>query len=69
MIVEKKMKGISTKKNEVIGKFDLNGISSRVPFYKQYYYEMKIRLANGQNLFYLLILYIVKIINKLKNKF
>ena len=69
MIVEKKMKGISTKKNEVIGKFDLNGVSSRVPFYKQYYYEMKIRLANGQNLFYLLILYIVKIINKLKNKF
>ncbi len=68
MIVKKNMKGISTKKKDVIGKFDLKGISSRVPFYKHYFYEMKIRLDNGQNLFYLIILYIVKILNKLRNK-
>jgi glycosyltransferase involved in cell wall biosynthesis len=69
MIVKKKMNGISTKKNELIGKFDLNGISSKLPFYKHYFYEMKVRFNNGQNIIYLMILYVVKILNKFRNKF
>tara|TARA_B100000767_G_scaffold94731_1_gene91105 strand:- start:1039 stop:1242 length:204 start_codon:yes stop_codon:yes gene_type:complete len=63
------MNGISTKKNELIGKFDLNGISSKLPFYKHYFYEMKVRFNNGQNIIYLMILYVVKILNKFRNKF
>lgn len=59
--------GASTNKNEVVGKFDLNGYSSRIPFYKSYYYEMKIRQLNGQNILFLIILYFAKILNKFKN--
>ena len=50
----KRFKGMSTKKNEVFGKFNMHGMSSKVPFYKSYYYEMKIRYNNGQNLIYLI---------------
>jgi len=64
----KNFKGMSTKKSEVIGKFNMKGMSSKIPFYKFYFYEMKIRLDNDQNLFYLIILYIIKILNKLGNK-
>ena len=67
LIVQKKMIGKSTKKNEVIGEFDLNGISSAVPFYKTYFYEMKIRYDNGQNIIFLFFLFIIKIINKIRN--
>lgn len=67
MIVKKKMIGISTKKNEVFGKFDLQGISSKVPFYKVYFIESKIRVNNGQNPFFVLILFMLKIFNKFRN--
>ena len=53
------------KKNEVFGKFDLSGFSSKIPFYKTYYYENKVRFKNGQNLIYLFFLYWAKILNKL----
>ena len=53
LIVKKKKKGMATKKNEVIGKFDLNGISSKVTFFKTYFYEMKVRYDNGQNIIFL----------------
>tara|TARA_B100000989_G_scaffold298040_1_gene285838 strand:+ start:3565 stop:4317 length:753 start_codon:yes stop_codon:yes gene_type:complete len=67
MIKKKKFYGLSTKKSELIGKFDMTGISSKIPFYKYYFYEMKVRKKNGQNLFYLIILYFLKIINKFRN--
>jgi glycosyltransferase involved in cell wall biosynthesis len=69
MIVHKKMKGISTKKNEVLGKFDMNGLSTRVSTLRLYYQEMKIRFFNGQNFFLLFFLFFIKILNKLRNKF
>ena len=65
----KRFKGMSTKKNEVFGKFNMHGMSSKVPFYKSYYYEMKIRYNNGQKLIYLIFLYPIKILNKLRNLF
>ena len=67
MIVKKKFKGLSTKKSEVVSKFDMNGMSSKVPFYKYYFYEMVVRHKNGQNFFYLLFLYNLKILNKIRN--
>jgi len=64
----KKYKGMIAKKNEVFGKFDLNGFSSKIPFYKSYYYESIIRYKNGQNLFYVILLFLLKILNKLINQ-
>tara|TARA_B100000579_G_C22836936_1_gene859346 strand:- start:402 stop:1130 length:729 start_codon:yes stop_codon:yes gene_type:complete len=69
MIVHKKMKGINTKKNEVLGKFDMNGLSSRISTLRLYLQEMKIRFNNGQNFFLLFFLFFLKILNKLRNKF
>ena len=69
MIKEKKFNGTSTKKNELIGKFDMKGISSKIPFYKHYFYEMRVRKKNGQNIIYLIFLYLLKIINKFRNYF
>jgi len=59
--------GMSTKKNEITGKFDLNGISSKIPFYKRYYYESLVRYKNNQNIVFIIILYILNIVNKLRN--
>ena len=41
----------------------------KLPFYKHYFYEMKVRFNNGQNIIYLMVLYVVKILNKFRNKF
>ena len=64
----KNYKGRIAKKNEVFGKFDLNGISSKIPFYKSYYYESIIRYKNGQNLLFVISLFLLKILNKLYNQ-
>ena len=67
MIVKNKMKGINTNKNEILGKFDMNGLSSKINIFKFYYQEVKIRYNNGQNFSFLVILFIIKILNFLKN--
>jgi len=69
MIVKKKMIGMPTKSYEVLGKFDPNGISSKLSFLKVYYYEIKIRYNNGQNIFFLFFLLIIKLLNKIRNVF
>ena len=58
---------ITTKRNYVFGKFDMNGLSSKIPFYLTYFYEMKVRYKNGQNVIFLFFLYCVKILNKFIN--
>lgn len=68
MIVKKKMKGMSTKKKEVIGKFDMNGLSSKLNFIENYFFEMKVRYINKQNIIYLLFLFLIKILNYFKNR-
>ena len=68
MIVKHKMIGINTKKTEIFGKFDTNGLSSKVNVFKFYYQEIKIRYKNGQNLSFLAILFLIKILNLLRNK-
>ena len=44
------LKGLATKKNEVLGTFNLYGLSSRVGFFKKTYEEIKIRLSNKENI-------------------
>jgi hypothetical protein len=65
--LKKNLIGMSTKKNEITGKFDLNGMSSKIPFYKKYYYESLVRYKNNQNIVFVIILYILNIVNELRN--
>ena len=72
MIVKKKLKGIATKKNELFGVFRRGGFSSKIPFRKLLFEEIRIRYDNNQNLFLLLVILFYKIINNftkfVKNK-
>jgi glycosyltransferase involved in cell wall biosynthesis len=60
MIVKKNMKGIATKKNEVVGIFRRGGFSSKAPIIKMHIEDILIRYNNGQNLFILTIIAIYK---------
>ena len=62
MIVKRKLIGISTKKNEIVGIFRRGGFSSTIPYRKLFYEEMKIRYDNGQNIFLLLFIALYKIV-------
>ena len=68
MIAKKKMKGIATKKNEVVGIFRRGGFSSKIPYRKMFFEELKIRYNNGQSIILVLILGIYKILNYWKKK-
>ena len=68
MIAKKKMKGIATKKSEVIGIFRRGGFSSTIPFRKMLVEELKIRYNNNQSVILILVLGIYKIINHWKKK-
>ena len=68
MIVKKKLNGIATKKNEVVGVFRRGGFSSTISYRKMFFEELKIRHDNGQNIILLLILGIYKILNYWKKE-
>ncbi len=60
MIVKSKMKGISTKKDEIVGYFKSGtSYSSKFSFYDHLREETKIRLDNKQNKFFVFIIYLV----------
>ena len=67
------MLGKCTKKNEIFGKFAVDGISSRLDYFKYTIMEeAKIRVKNSQNIIYVFCLSILtifyKYLNFLKNK-
>jgi glycosyltransferase involved in cell wall biosynthesis len=68
MIVDHKMKGVSTKKNELFGTFRRGGFSSTINFLDHFFEEIRIRLNNKQNKFLVLFIFIYKYI-KHKKKF
>ena len=49
MIVKFKLKGMATKKNEILGYFGLNGLSSKLKYIDYLNENTQIRLDNGQN--------------------
>lgn len=59
-IVKKKLIGMSTKKNEIVGDFERGGFSSRTPYRKMFYEELLIRYNNNQNIFLILLIAIYK---------
>ncbi len=77
MIVKYKMRGTYTKKNEIIGNFEMGGYSQQITLLEHILEETKIRLHNKQNkifVFLILTLRIIKnfyklnLINYLKKK-
>jgi glycosyltransferase involved in cell wall biosynthesis len=69
MIVKMQMKGMATKKNEVIGIFRRGGFSSTIPYKRLFFEEIKIRYNNKQSLLLISIIIIYKIIKHFKKFF
>jgi len=71
MIVKKKLVGISSKRNELFGYFRRGGYSSNIIFDDHIFETIKIRLHNGQNNFFVLLITLYKFYKNLhliKNK-
>ena len=66
MIKKFNLIGLSTKKNEIFGKFRLGGLSSRIKFIDYLRECNKIRINNGQNTFFVYFIYVLRIIKNLK---
>ena len=64
-----KMQGIPTKADEVFGKFELGGFSSKLSFFDHLKEEIQIRHDNGQNILRLIYIFFGKIIKKSFLKF
>ena len=62
MIIQHKLKGIGTKKNELFGIFRRGGFSSTIPFINRTLEEIQIRVDNGQSRLMIAIILILKII-------
>ena len=68
MIVKHKLKGMGTKKNEIFGKFRSGGVGSKLPFIDYLNETVRIRLDNGQNIFLVSIIFLLKYTRYLINK-
>ena len=64
MIKKFKLKGISSKKNEVFGKFEKGGFSSKINYITHLKDLNLIRLNNNQNIFFVYFLFLIKILKK-----
>jgi glycosyltransferase involved in cell wall biosynthesis len=66
MIVKNKLKGMATRKDEVTGVFRRGGFSSKIPFRKLFFEELKIRYNNNQNLILIFVIFIHKFFINIK---
>ncbi|MDB3885885.1 glycosyltransferase [Candidatus Pelagibacter sp.] len=66
MIVKFKMRGIATKKNDILGRFSLGGLSTRIKYIDYLNENTLIRLDNGQNKFVVKIIYFLRYIKRIK---
>ena len=64
MIVNFNLKGMSTKKNEILGKFGKNGFSSKINYIDHLQDLNKIRIDNDQNKILVYLIYFFKIIKR-----
>ena len=64
MIVNFKLKGTSTKKNEILGEFSKGGFSSKINYVTHLKDLNKIRINNNQNKIFVYLLYLFKIIKR-----
>jgi len=68
MIVKEKMNGIATKKMEIFGNFRRGGFSSKIPWLKLLKDEIMIRYDNGQNIFFVIFLFLYKLYKELSKR-
>jgi len=66
MIKRYNLKGMSTKKNEIFGRFRSGGLSSRIKFLDYLRECNRIRLDNGQNILVVYIIFILRIIKNFR---
>ena len=64
MIINFNLKGLSTKKSEILGEFKKGGFSSKVNYIDHLKDLNKIRIDNNQNKFFVMFLYLIKIVKK-----
>ncbi len=66
MIKKFKLRGLSTKKEEIFGKFRPGGLSSKINFLDYLIECNKIRLNNGQNFIQVYIIFLLRILKNFK---
>ena len=63
-LIRSKFIGMATNKNEIFGKFAVDGLSSRLPYYTRLIEEIRIRANNKQSKIYLFFLFFTIITHK-----
>ena len=66
MIIKLKMKGMASKKNEIFGKFNRGGLSSKIKFIDYLKESTQIRLDNGQNIIIVYLIFLIRLLKNLK---
>ena len=66
MIVHFKLKGMATKKEEILGKFRSGGISSRLSYLKYLKENTIIRIDNGQNIILVYLIFLARFLKNFK---
>ena len=66
MLIKFKMKGMATKKNDIIGYFSPGGLSSKIKYIDYLNENTQIRLDNGQNKIFVKIIYYLRLLKRLK---
>ena len=66
MIVHFKLKGMATKKGEILGKFRSGGISSRLSYIKYLKENTKIRIDNGQNIIFVYLIFLARFLRNFR---
>ena len=56
-IIKKKLKGISTNKNKIVGIMKSGGHSSKISFFQHLIEETRIRYNNGQNILFIFLIF------------
>ncbi len=69
MIVKFKLRGLATKKSEILGKFRRGGISSRIKYLDFLLENNKIRLNNGQNFWVVYLIFILRAVRNFNRFF
>ena len=69
MIVKHKMKGIATKKSEILGNFRQGGLSSKIKYIDFLMENNQIRIDNGQNKIIVFGIFILRILRNFKRLF
>jgi cellulose synthase/poly-beta-1,6-N-acetylglucosamine synthase-like glycosyltransferase len=66
MIVHFKLKGMATKKEEILGKFRSGGISSRLSYMRYLKENTKIRIDNGQNIIFVYLIFLARFLRNFR---